>query len=124
MPSPIVRLPGAFAAGSTFPVNGQIVDGTLNGIPATNLVSLTLSIVDVLTMAIINGVQAINILNTNRGTVDNQGNLTIQLEVGDTLMDEVPGATSIVRALIIDWSTLTLVGRQQIEFVLLALAGP
>lgn len=118
---------GPYAAGST-PVYGgqgtaQIVDGNGNGIPAAALTSLTLSIVDTLSGAVINGAQAVNILNTGRGAVDDQGFLTIALLPGDTSLSEV-NTPSIQRSLVIDWTYgAGLVGRHQVNFQVVALAG-
>ena len=70
----------------------------------------------------------VNILNVNRGTVDSQGNLVITLEAGDTSMSEVPGSPSVQRSLVLDWSYTTVTesgaGRKQVNFSVVALAGP
>jgi hypothetical protein len=101
----IVYLPtGPFPAGSTFNVFGQILDPYGNGIPAANLTSLTLTIFDSLTGAIINGVSNVNILNVDRGTVDTQGNLVVMLNPGDTSTAEAPGATFVARSLLVSWA--------------------
>ncbi len=124
----IVNLPtGPWAAGSTPIYTAQIVDQSGEGIPADDLASLTLSIVDTLSGAVVNGVSSTNILNTGRGSVDDRGNLVVILEAGDTSMVEVPGAEQVQRSLIFDWTTvadLEVVGRHQVNFLLLALAGP
>lgn len=117
---------GPFAAGSTPVVMAQIVDADAVGIPATNLNSLTLSIVDTLTQTIVNGCDQVNILNTGRGTVDAQGNVTIALLAADTSMAEVPGVQQIERSLVLDWTfnAGNSVGRGQVNFTLVSLAAP
>ena len=117
---------GPYASGSTPIFTGQIVDGDGDGIPAANLETFTLSIVDTLTGAIINSVSQVDVLNVDRGTVDDEGNFVISLEVADTSMAEVPGATRVQRSLILDWTTddtPTQAGRHQVNFFLLRLAG-
>lgn len=119
---------GPFAAGSTPVYTARIVDGGGVGIAASRFSALTLTIVDTLSGAVVNGVSQINILNTGRGTIDASGNLTISLLAGDMAMDEAPGAARIQRSLVIDWTFTTgLVvgtGRHQANFELVALAGP
>lgn len=116
---------GPFAAGSTPVYQAQIVDVDGQGVPASLITALTLSIADVLTGAIINGVTQVNILNTGRGTVDAEGNLTITLVQGDTGTSEYPGASMVERALVVDVATRGgLVNRHQVNFNLLALLGP
>lgn len=117
---------GPFAANTTPVVTAQIVDANQVGIPAANLNSLTLSIVDSATGAIINDVSQVDILNTGRGTVDASGNMTITLLEGDTSLSEAPGVQLIQRSLVVDWSYNSGVslGRGQINFVLQVLAGP
>jgi len=101
------------------------VDGEGAGIPAADFLTLTLSIRDTLTGAIINDCTQDNILNTGRGTIDDEGNLMIQLEVADTSMSGTPSASRVQRSLIIDWLTATnLTGRHQANFILTRLAGP
>lgn len=122
----IVNLPnGPFASDTTPVYTCQIVDGTGAGIPAADFLTLTLSIRDTLTGAIINNCTQDDILNTGRGAIDDEGNLTIQLEVADTSMSGVPSASRVQRSLIIDWLTATnLTGRHQANFTLTRLAGP
>ena len=128
MTGPVTNAPnGPFASGSTPQYFGQILDQEGAGIPAADLSLLTLSIVDTLTGAVINGVSQTNILNTGRGTVDASGNLVISLLAGDTTMDEVPGAASVQRSLVIDWAytkgSESGSGRKQVNFTVVSLAG-
>jgi len=124
----IVNTPdGPVAAGSTPVYTAYFVDTTGAAIPPTALASVTLTICDTQSGAIVNSVSQVNILNTGRGTVDSAGKLTITLEPGDTAMDEVPGLAQIQRSLVIDWATTStppVIGRHQVNFPVLALAGP
>lgn len=119
---------GPFAAGASIGITGQLVDALGNGIPAAQLSALTLSVVDLLSGQIVNGLDQVNILNTGRGTVDAQGNVTITLGPADTLTTEAPGRAQVARALILDWSyasgTVASTGRAQANFIVAALAGP
>ena len=126
---PVTQAPGGpFAAGSTPQYRGQLFDAFGAPIPAANLSALTLSIVDALTGAVVNGVSAVNILNTGRGTVDAQGNLVVSLLAADTSTGEVPGASQVWRSLVLDWtytqSAVTGSGRHQANFSVVALSGP
>ena len=129
---PIVTAPNSpYAAGSTPIYRGTLVDPYGAGIPAADLSSLTLTIADVLTGDVINGVSQVNILNTGRGTIDSSGNLQVSLLAADTSMDEVPGSLQVERALVIDWTYATSgpaatsgSGRHQVNFTLVALSGP
>ena len=116
---------GPFANGSTPVITGQIVNNVGNGLSLADIATLTLSLVDSGTQAIINGVNQVNILNTGRGVVDNQGNMTITLESGDTSMTEVPGYRTVRRSAIIDCTgTDGTVIRMQINFQIVQLYGP
>jgi len=59
-------------------------DGT--PLVATDLTTLTLTLYSLTTLAIINGVNDLDILNANRGTVDANGLLTILLQPADTVI--------------------------------------
>jgi hypothetical protein len=115
---------GPFVAGSTGVYIAQLLDAYGNPIPGTALTSLTLTIVDVLSGAVVNGVQQQNILNTDRGTIDQQGNLTILLEVGDMTITD-PAAPRIQRSLVLDWTYNggASAGRHQANFTLMQLSG-
>lgn len=124
----IVNAPGGpYAAGSTPVYTALLVDQLGQPIAGSNLTTLTLSIVDTLTGAVI--LPSTDILNTDRGTIDALGNLTITLEPTDTAIGDVDGSlgnTEIERALIIDFTYNggRSAGRHQVNFILLALAGP
>lgn len=126
MPAIVNIATGPFPAGSTPVYTAKIVDAEGAGIPDTSLDTVTLSIVDTLSGAVINGVSETDILNTGRGTVDEFGNLTITLLPDDTSMEGVPGAAKVQRSLVIDFTYNggDSVGRHQVNFTLLALAGP
>src|SRR6185312_7778962 len=76
----------AVAAGSTAVYKAQIVDETGAAVPAANLSSLTLSITDTLSGAVVNSASQVSILNTGRGTVDSSGNLVVTLTPQDTAL--------------------------------------
>lgn len=124
----IVNAPGGpYAAGSTPVYTALLVDQLGQPISGANLTTLQLSIVDTLTGAVI--LPQTNILNVDRGTIDGLGNLTISLESSDTAIGDVDGSlgnTEIERALIIDftYNDGRNAGRHQVNFILLALAGP
>lgn len=127
--APTVNLPGSpFAAGQTIQVQGQFTDAFGNGIQATQFQSCTLTIVDTLTGAVVNNCLQASILNTGRGSIDSQGNLTLTLGPDDTSLAGEPGATQCQRSCVIDWmysqGAVTSYGREQANLILLALAGP
>ena len=126
--SAVSQVPGGpFAAGTTPIYSALLVDAANQPLPGSALESLTLTIVDTLTGNIINGVDNTNILNTGRGTIDEIGNLTIQLEASDTEISEIPPIASyaVQRSLVIGWSYNLglIVGRQEADFQLVQLAA-
>lgn len=125
---PVVNLPnGPIAAGTRPRYAAQLFDDFGVGIPANDLATFTLTLVDTLSNAVVNGVDDEDILNVGRGTVDAEGNFVVTLEVTDTGMDEVPGASRVQRSMVLDWTTTAdppLVGRHQANFYLYRLAGP
>src|SRR5690242_13217059 len=96
-------------------------------IPASALLSCTLSIADTLTGRIVNGISSVSILNTGRGTINEQGNLLITLLPSDTLIG-IFGVTKIQRSLVVDWTWMfegnLSTGRHQANFTIVSLAGP
>lgn len=62
---------------STWRYTGVFVDETGAVVPNSQFSELKLTLYDLATLAIINSVSAVNILNTDRGAVDPAGNLTI-----------------------------------------------
>jgi hypothetical protein len=120
---------GDIPANTTPVYTGNFVYGGPYGdapLPGSALDTLTLTICDTLTGAIVNGCDAVDILNTGRGSVDDDGKLTIGLLAGDTDMSEVPGAATVLRSLIIDWTYNggASVGRREVTFTVTALTGP
>ncbi len=75
----------------TFRYTGQLKDEAGNAIPAANFTTLTLTVYledRARTFPIVNGINIVSILNTGRGTVDAQGNLTILLNgLDNSLID-------------------------------------
>lgn len=112
------------AAGATAVYKGQLQDDLGNPISAASLTTLTLSIVDTVTKAVVNGVSAVNILNTGRGAVDSAGNLTVTLGPADTAL-LVASDPQEYRSLILDWTFAVgaKTGRHQVDFLIIAMAG-
>jgi|SRR6185437_2023727 len=117
--------PISVAAGATAVYTGQLQDEDGNPISAGQLGSLTLSIVDTFSGAVVNNASQVNILNADRGTVDAQGNLTVTLETGDTAL-LVAADKREYRSLVFDWTYDggAKSGRHQADFLIEALTGP
>jgi hypothetical protein len=113
---PVVTAPNSpYSDGTTPLYRGKIIDPYGHPVGAAQLSSLTLTIVDTLTGVVINNCDRVDILNTGRGAIDAVGNLLIRLEVADTLMTEVPGATKVQRSMIIEWQFQPTPPGQQYE---------
>lgn len=112
-------------SGSTPIYTSALVDTSDNPIPGSNLNTLTLTIADTLTGMIINGVQNVNILNANRGIIDQFGNVTVLLEPGDTMLS-YPSYPRVERSLIFVWTYNggASVGIHQANFKIDAVAIP
>ncbi len=118
----------AVPARATAVYTAKIVDQNGNGIPDGSLETLVLSIYDVVTKAIVNGIEDVDILNAGRGVVDTSGNLTLTLEPGDTAIlasSPIVGFTQ-ERSLVLDWTYNggNATGRHQVNFFILPLAEP
>jgi hypothetical protein len=127
MPAPRTSFIGAgydpLPAGSSAIYLGQIVDEAGNPLGAASLASLTMSIVDTGSGAIVNGVDQLDILNAGRGSIDAQGNMVVTLEPGDTGLLNASDQTE-ERSLIIDWNYgAGRAGRHQVDFSVTALSG-
>src|SRR3954462_4907244 len=94
------------AAGATAKYRAVLRDEDKTPIPGGALASLTLTLADWDTRAIINGVSGVNVLNTDRGQIDASGNLTITLgsvpNQADTALTN--GGDQQDRALILDFT--------------------
>lgn len=86
--------------------------------------TLTLSIVDTLSGAIINGVDNVNILNTGRGTLDANGNLTVAFLAADMAPYNAEDDQE-QRSLVFGWTYNggAKVGAHQVDFQLQALSA-
>ena len=118
--------PGAVPAGKTLVYTGQFVDETGAPILPADLNSLTLTIVDTVSGAVVNGVSGVGILNTGRGAVDSQGNLTLTLQApGDTGLLN-PGDAQETRSLVLDWTYAggAKLGAHRVDFQIQALGAP
>lgn len=103
---------------STSRYTAVIVDDAEVAIPAASLntLTLTLYVLDA-DKTIINSVTAVNILNTGRGAVDSNGNLTITLTAADNQIVTATRNTETHVALI-EWTYDggTKYGRHEFEF--------
>ena len=99
--SDIQAIVGDFLPSSTTQITGQLVDANGNPVGSNVLTSLTLTITAPLLPGapFVNSVNKVNILNTGRGTIDVNGNLTIQLLPADMT---VLGTADEVHYLIIE----------------------
>lgn len=112
----------AFAAGSTALYTGHLIDEKGAIIAGSQLDTLTLSIVDSADGSIINSVSQTDILNTNRGTVDESGLLTVALTTEDTAL--VSGVKQAMRSLILEFTYgVDRKGRHQFDFRVFKLIG-
>ena len=124
MPTIVQCRGGPVVAGSTPQYTAGLFDASGNPVAGSNLTTFTLTIVDTLTGAIINGVSGVNILNTGRGTVDDLGNVTVNLLSGDTALD-YPTLDLVSRSLIFwySYNNGATVGAHQADFQIVSLAG-
>lgn len=85
-------------------ITAQLVDQDENSIGAGSLLSLTLTLYNLdSTNTIINSVNDTNILNVGRGTVDSDGNVSIELQPDDNQLIDTTKTREIHRALI-EWT--------------------
>lgn len=107
-------------AGTTIVYKCVIEDESGNAIAAANLSTLTLSIVDAASRQVVNGVSAVSILNTGRGTVDASGNLVLTLLPADTAL-LVSTDSAEDRSLLLAWTySGGKVGEHEAQFTLVA----
>jgi hypothetical protein len=104
---------------------GTMTSGVPLPIPGSSLTSLTLSIINVGTDAVINNRNQVNVLNANGGEVDEDGNFVLFLTPGDTSLADTPSLISVERALVMDWSYNggQSVGRHKFRFIVKALGA-
>jgi hypothetical protein len=121
LPPPFILYAGPVEAGSTTPFILQAVDYRGQPVPGLTFKTLTLTIVDIATNTIVNGVDDIDILNTGRGTLDIGGDLTIIPETSD-LTTTLP---KVWRAFVLNYTYnqgAVSVGAVQINFLLINLS--
>jgi hypothetical protein len=129
MPAIVSIETDAIAPDTTPRYTGVLKDDLGNPVPGSALNTLTLTIADPMTGAIVNGCELVNILNVGRGTVDSFGNLTVALTVEDTDVSGsagLPTVPTVPRALIFDYTYNdgAAVGRHEAIFPITILAGP
>jgi hypothetical protein len=95
-------------------------------IPAAALTTLTMTLLDYATGQVVNNVNAQNILNTDRGVIDAQGNLTVTLRPLDTAIfgPALPAGQLQYRSIVFDWTynSGNSTGRHEFDFAIMALA--
>lgn len=123
--NPVKLFTTPVSARSTVVYTAQLVDQNGNGIPASSLTSLTLSLFDKGSGAVINNIQDVNILNTGRGVIDANGNLTITFSSADTIIIGTPFSGALqYRSMVIMWTYNSGAsnGRRQVDFSIMELA--
>lgn len=117
---------GPFPSKATVIYTSRLLDGNGAGIPAADLDSLTMTLSVSNTGAIVNGVERVNILNTGRGVVDAEGNLTVTLLPADTDIGPAPANTQRTLSMVLDWTFNdgNSVGRHEVRMRFIALTEP
>jgi hypothetical protein len=115
-------------SGGTFKYLAQFVDETGSPIVAADLSTLTLSIVDTISGAIVNGVDGVNVLNQGRGAIDANGNLTVTLGLVADRMDTVllnASDQAEQRSIVLNWTWNggTEAMAKQVDFLIIAMPG-
>lgn len=100
MTNPVITLGPAVLAGSTPAITGQFVDAFGNPINPTAMTACTVIVCDTITRQVI--AASTSILNTGRGVIDSQGNLTLSLLATDTV--KLGRYVTEMRSLVIDWT--------------------
>lgn len=110
-------IPDLIPEKSTWRYTGVLKDEKAVAIPAASLTTLTLTLYNLETLAIINSLDGINILNTNRGTVDANGNLAITLHPADNLIVDTTKIEE-THMMLLQWTYAAGVeaGRHEVEF--------
>lgn len=117
-------IPDPKSAGTTLEYKCQLQDESGTPIPAAQLSTLTLSLLDTYSRAIVNAVSDVNILNTGRGEVDSSGNVVVTLTPVDTAM-LIAGDAQEFRSLVLVWTYASGAkkGDHEVVFILTALSG-
>lgn len=127
MPAVTKLLSASIAAGSSALYKAQLLKDDGTPLPGSSLASLTLSLFDTMTEEVVNNVEDVNILNTGRGSIDDEGNLQIILMGSDTAAIGTPPFVdaSQFRSMVIKWvDTLgTTLGEHQVDFKVTVLVG-
>lgn len=103
---------------TTVRYTGQLVDETGANIAKASVATLTLSIINSDTDAIVNNVSRVNILDTGRGTLGTTGLVTITLEPADNQMADQTHQFE-KHILYIEWTygtNGTKAGNHEVEF--------
>lgn len=111
------RIGPVLAEGVSPRLTATITDETGAPVPAANLSTLKLTLYDLISDAIVNGRDKVNVLNANGGTVDAQGLFTWQGSPADTAMG-TPEGDNTIRVALLEWSWAggSRVGRHEVMF--------
>lgn len=113
-------LTDSVAEATTALFTGSFVNETGAAIPAAQLATLVLTLYAVgsATLAIVNGVDRVNVLNTGRGTVDSSGNWTMTLTPADNDVVLTPEPLEETHRMLLEWtySGGTKAGKAEIDF--------
>jgi hypothetical protein len=83
--SSIVEIGPTLLEATTAVYESQLIDETAMTVPSAELGTLTLTLYDKLTKAIINGRSAQDIFNLNNGIISPSGMMTFTFQLGDTI---------------------------------------
>lgn len=112
-----VRLSETIAEGAMCVITGILKDENDALLPAAVIDSLTLTLYEKGTKAIINARDQDNILNANGGSADNSGNLRIELYEADNAIIR-PRASQELHVALIEWTyETTKTGKFEVEFM-------
>lgn len=126
----IVKLNAVVAARSTAEYSARLFDAHDPPVPigGTELTSLVLSLSDRMTGEVVNGLDAVDIFNTGRGSIDDGGNLLVTFEPADMAILIVPPQPEgkQYRSMVIEWVYAggSKVGRHQVDFAVVELERP
>jgi hypothetical protein len=111
-------IPDLVPEGATWRFKGILKDEQGQVIQGSALATLTLTLKDRDTGTILNGVNAVNILNTGRGVVDEAGLLRVTLTPADNVMqDSAKDLEAHVMVLRWTWgATAEKAGAHEVEF--------
>lgn len=118
--TPRTRIPGEFAERATVELTAVLKDAALAVIPVSVLNSCTLRLYDEKSGTIINSRDGVSVLNTNGGTITEQGALTMRLDDADMVIVDGTKPSEMHIALF-EWTwtqaSVQRTGKAEIAFV-------